>query len=74
MTTDLFPLAHVAGRHDFPRLLDYLIDSRRPDVVMISQTELGYRLLPYLRSRHLGPAYVDLCHSETEEWYEGGFP
>ena len=74
ITTDLFPLAGIARGSDVPLLLDYLIDSRRPDVVMISQTELGYRLLPYLRSREFRPAFVDLCHSEDESWYEGGFP
>ena len=74
ITADLFPAADVAGPFDVPLLLDYLIDSRRPDVVMVSQTELGYRLLPYLRSREFRPAFVDLCHSEDEGWYEGGFP
>lgn len=74
ITTDLFPLADIVERFDIPRLLDYLIDSRRPDVVMISQSELGYRLLPYLRSRQPTPAFVDLCHSEHMGWYEGGFP
>jgi glycosyltransferase involved in cell wall biosynthesis len=74
ITADLFPAADVAAPFDVPLLLDYLIDSRRPDVVMVSQTELGYRLLPYLRSREIQPAFVDLCHSEDQGWYGGGFP
>ena len=74
ITADLFPAADVAGPFDIPLLLDYLMDSRRPDVVTVSQTELGYRLLPFLRSREFRPAFVDLCHSEDDGWYEGGFP
>lgn len=74
ITTDLVPLADVTAPADAPRLLEYLIDSRRPDVVLMSQTELGYRLLPFLRSRESRPAFVDLCHSEDEDWYAGGFP
>ena len=74
ITSDLFPLADFVALDDYPRVLDYLIDSRRPDVVLTSQSELGYRLLPYLRSRHRRPAFVDLCHSEVEDWYGGGFP
>ena len=74
ISTDLFPLAELTARADAPLFLDYLLDSRRPDVVMISQTELGYRLLPFLRSREFKPAFVDLCHSEDADWYGGGFP
>jgi glycosyltransferase involved in cell wall biosynthesis len=51
-----------------------LITSRQPDAVLVSNSELGYRLLPYLRSRCPEPAYVDFCHSETEHWIQGGYP
>lgn len=74
ITADLFPLADVVPLRDYPRMLDYLIDSRRPRVVVVSQSELGYRLLPYLRSRRREPAFVDLCHSEVDDWWAGGFP
>jgi glycosyltransferase involved in cell wall biosynthesis len=74
ITTDLFPLADIVAIHDYPRFLDYLLDSRRPEVVVISQSEFGYRILPFLRARHPRPAFVDLCHSEVEDWYDGGFP
>lgn len=50
-----------------------LIQSRRPDVVLISQSRLGFLLLPYLRLTCPGPVYVDYCHIE-EAWGAGGFP
>lgn len=73
-TPDLFPLGQFLPVADWPRFLTYLIGSRRPDVVLISNSEVGYRLLPYLRSRCPAPAYVDLCHSEAEHWNNGGYP
>lgn len=73
-TPDLFPLAHFLDLVDFPRFLAYLIDSRRFDAVLVSNSELGYRLLPYLRERCPEPAYLDFCHSEAEHWYHGGYP
>ena len=73
-TPDLFPLGHFIDPIDYPRFLTYLIDSRRFDVVLVSNSELGYRLLPYLRARCPHPAYVDFCHSEAEHWNHGGYP
>lgn len=73
-TQDLFPLAHFLELVDYPRFLAYLIESRGFDVVLVSNSELGYRLLPYLRAHCPAPAYLDFCHSEAEHWYEGGYP
>lgn len=73
-TTDLFPLAHFLPLPDHPRFLRYLIESRRPDVVLVSNSELGYRLLPYLRAQCPGTPLVDFCHSEARHWNNGGYP
>jgi glycosyltransferase involved in cell wall biosynthesis/SAM-dependent methyltransferase len=73
-TTDLFPLAHFLPLPYYPAFLRYLVESRRPDVVLISNSELGYRLLPYLRGMCPGTPFVDFCHSEAEHWNNGGYP
>jgi glycosyltransferase involved in cell wall biosynthesis len=73
-TPDVFPLHQFLRLVDYPRFLTYLIDSRRPDVVLLSNSELGYRLLPYLRSRSPGTTFVDFLHSEAPHWNEGGYP
>jgi glycosyltransferase involved in cell wall biosynthesis len=73
-TPDIFPLRHLGIVPDFPRLLTYLIRSRRPDVVMLSNSEIGYQLLPYLRSRCPEPTYVDYNHMEEPHWRDGGHP
>ena len=74
VTPDVFALPRLVRLTDRPRLLRSLIESRRPDVVLVSNSELGYRLLPYLRTRCPEPVYVDYCHMEQEEWKSGGYP
>lgn len=74
LTPDIFILHHFLRLVDYPRFLRYLISSRQTDVVMISNSELGYLLLPYLRATCPRVAFVDYCHAETEYWKNGGNP
>ncbi len=73
-TPDIFPLAGLLPAADRARFMRYFIRSRRPDVVMVTQSELGYLVLPYLRAHCPEPAYVDFCHMEEEHWKGGGYP
>ena len=73
-TPDLFILHHLLRRRDYPRFLRYLINSRQIDVVLISHSELGYQLLPYLRAHCPDVTFVDHCHIEEEHWKGGGYP
>ncbi len=72
-TPDIFVLDHFLRLADYPRFLQYLNRSRRPDVVLISNSMLGYLLLPYLRAFCPEATYVDFCHTE-EGWKNGGYP
>ncbi len=74
LTPDVFALDHLARMPQFPWILDHLIASRRPDVVMVSNSQLGYFLLPYLRSRHPETTFVDFNHMEEPHWQNGGHP
>jgi len=74
LTPDVFILPHFLREVDYPRFLDYLLASRGYDVVLVSNSELGYKMLPYLRSRHPGVTYVDYSHMEQIDWNGGGFP
>lgn len=73
-TPDIFPLHHFLRLVDYPRFLRYLIKSRGVDVVFISNSELGYHLLPYLRAYAPETAFVDYTHMEEEYWKNGGYP
>jgi len=74
LTPDIFILHHFLRLTDYPRFLRYLIQSRQVDVVLVSNSELGYQLLPYLRSRCPQVTYVDYNHMEEEYWKNGGHP
>jgi len=73
-TPDIFALHHFLRLVDYPRFLRYLIHSRQADVVLISNSELSYLLLPYLRAYCPQVAFVDFCHMEEEQWKNGGYP
>lgn len=49
-TPDVFILPNVVRLWDQPRLLRYLIASRRPDEVVVVGSEMGCLLAPYLRA------------------------
>lgn len=74
LTPDIFALHNFLKKPQYPVFLRYLIESRRPEVVLTTNSELGYLLLPFLRTYCPEPAYVDLCHSEAKDWKCGGYP
>jgi glycosyltransferase involved in cell wall biosynthesis len=74
LTPDIFILPHFLRLVDYPRFLRYLVHSRQTDVVLISNSELGYLLLPYLRAYCPDVVFLDFCHIEEEYWKNGGYP
>lgn len=73
-THDLFLSHNYVRRPDTPAFLSYLIRSRRPDVVLLTNSRLGYGLLPALRAQCPAPLYVDFNHMEEPHWRNGGHP
>lgn len=72
-TPDVFRLPQFLDNTDTPRFIDYLIESRRIDTILVNNSEIGYALAPYLQARHPQLAILDFCHAE-EEWRDGGYP
>ncbi len=72
-TPDVFVLPHFLRLQDHPRFLGYLIASRGIDVVLVTNSLLGYQLLPHLRAEHPDVTLVAVSHVE-ERWRDGGFP
>lgn len=73
-TPDVFILPHLGQPPQFPALSRHLIDSRRPDVVMVTNSEQGYAMLPWLRTVCPEPVYIDFNHMEEPQWKAGGHP
>lgn len=73
-TSDIFILDHFLRLSDVPRFLVYLIRSRNINTVMVSNSYLGYQLLPYLRAHCPDVTLVDFIHSYNDDWKNGGYP
>ena len=73
-TPDIFALHRFLRLVDYPRFLRYLIESRQIDTVLISNSYLGYLLLPYLRAHCPNTTFMDYIHMEEEQWKNGGYP
>lgn len=74
LTPDIFCLQHFLKGDDYPRFLNYVIESRQIDAVFISNSEFAYLLAPYLRACHPHIAILDYNHLEEDEWRNGGYP
>ena len=74
LTPDVFALNHFVHYTDFPLFLRYLIASRQPDVICLSNSHVAYQLLPYLRAHFPDIPLVDYLHMEQEDWMSGGYP
>ena len=73
-TPDIFVMDRFVRDPDVPAFLRHMIESRRPCIVMVSNSSFGYNIIPFLRSVCPEPAYVDLSHIEEETWHNGGHP
>lgn len=74
LTPDVFVLSHFVNAGHGPDFVQYLIESRRPDAILLSHSELAYTLLPFLRARFPEVPVVDLNHIEEMHWRNGGYP
>jgi glycosyltransferase involved in cell wall biosynthesis len=73
ITPDVFVLPHLVRQTDAPMVLRYLLESRRPDIVLMSNSELAYVCLPYMRACAPWATFVDYTHMEEEAWKNGGW-
>lgn len=72
-THDVFSLPGMIRLADAPRFLSYLIESRGVELVLLSNSQLGYGLLPWLTSKYPDLRFVDYVHNEEPEWKNGGY-
>jgi glycosyltransferase involved in cell wall biosynthesis len=73
-TPDIFSLFNLAGLHDYYKLMAYLVESRRPDVILVSNSLYGYWSLPVIKQLFPHIPVVDYIHCEDFGWLNGGYP
>jgi len=74
LSPDVFVTSHFLPLDVLPRFLVHLVRSRGIEAVLVSNSELGYSLLPYLRAHCPKVAFFDYCHCEEPAWKAGGYP
>ena len=74
ITNDIFHFAHIGTEYIYSSLISYLIESRAPSLMFLSNSMYGYYALPYIKMRYPKLPIVDYLHCEDIGWYKGGYP
>jgi glycosyltransferase involved in cell wall biosynthesis len=67
VTGDLHVLDTFLRPADRPRYLRYLVESRRPEWVLLGAGRFGHAAAAYLRARCAGPRYAELRHLDPND-------
>lgn len=71
VTPDIFNLPNYFSSTDYYAYFDYLINTRKPDVIFITHSQFGYWICPYLKQRYPHIPIVDYLHVEDPGWEDG---
>ena len=59
----LYDLSTFLERPDYVAFTDYIMESRNIDMVIISNTQYGYYMTPYLKTKYPNVPFIDYIHS-----------
>ncbi|MCS6842287.1 MAG: glycosyltransferase family 4 protein, partial [Roseiflexus sp.] len=74
LTPDIVTLYPTVAPERQPAFMRDLIRSRSIQTVLVSNSQFGYALLPYLRFHCPDVTFIDLLHAEDPHWLNGGYP
>ena len=70
---EVYDMASFLDRIDYQAFADYIISSRKVDLVFISNTEYGYYMTPYLKGKYPNVPFIDYIHSVDLRDERGSF-
>ncbi len=70
---EVYDMSSFLDRIDYLSFTDYIISSRKVDLVFISNTEYGYYMVPYLKSKYPKIPFMDYIHSIDKRDPRGSF-
>lgn len=73
VASDIFVLPNFCNCEDYAEFISYYIISRQIDLIFLSNSYLGYYLLPWIRMNFPRVAIVDYVHMEEWYWRNGGY-
>ena len=59
----LYDMSTFLERPDYITFTDHIIESRNIDMVVVSNTQYGYYMIPYLKAKYPTVPFVDYIHS-----------
>lgn len=74
VTPDIFHLANYCKTDFYFEYISYLIESRKPDLIFISNSLYGYLSIPNLKKEFPQIPILDYLHSSVPYWLNGGYP
>lgn len=74
LTPDVVTLHPTIAPEQHPAFIRDLIRSRGIQVVLVSNSQTGYLLMPYLRYHCPDVTFIDLLHAVEPRWLDGGYP
>jgi len=73
-TPDIFHFPNLGPTNTYHLLVDYFIETRKPDILFLSNSMHLYWLLPYIKYKHPTLPIIDYIHCEDPGWMNGGYP
>ncbi len=59
---EVYDMASFIDRIDYINFADYMISSRKVDLVFVSNSEYGYYMVPYLKNKYKDIPFIDYIH------------
>lgn len=71
---EVFDLTSFLDRKDWAPFILYLLKSRNINLGIISNSQYGYYVLPWLKCNCPNIPFIDYIHMEEWYWRDGGYP
>lgn len=71
--SQIYSLPEFLDVENYAEFISYIIETRKIDICMISNSYYGYYLLPWLKMNYPEVAMIDYVHMEEMYWREGGY-
>ena len=72
-TSDIFELPNFLPISSYTKFISYFIQTRNVDLIFLSNSYLGYYLLPWVKNTFPKMKIIDYVHMEEWYWRSGGY-
>ena len=73
IVSEFYDLTTFLDTSDYLNFVDYIIDSRKVDTIYVSNSKIGYYMLPFIKNKYSNIKVVDYIHSIDPKDLQGGF-